>query len=97
MKSSKAPRTFGEIVPDICAALDLQDAYREHRALRIWDTVVGEAISHVTRVETFSRGILYVRVHNPSWRNELSMRKRTIVSNLNKALGKDMVKDIVFR
>ncbi len=88
---------FAEIVPDICAALDLQDAYRERRALRVWGSVVGETISRMTTVENFNRGVLYVRVHNPSWRNELSMRKRNIATRLNEALGKDMVRDIVFR
>ncbi|ASQ89538.1 hypothetical protein CHL67_00020 [Prosthecochloris sp. GSB1] len=97
MKSFKAPRKFSDIVPDICSALDLEEAYRQHRAFRIWDSIVGDAISRVTRVDNFIKGTLYIRVHNPSWRNELSMRKRSIISRLNEALGSEMVRDIVFR
>jgi len=95
--SSRAPRRFSEIVPDMCSALDLEDAYRQHQAFRIWDSVVGETISRVTRVENFISGTLYIRVQNASWRNELSMRKRSIMSRLNEVLGREMVRDIVFR
>ena len=75
----------------------MKGAQEEHRALKVWQNVVGETIAKMTEVEKFVKGILYVRVLSPSWRNELSFRKKNIIGRLNEAVGKSMVKDIVFK
>ena len=93
----KTPRLFSFIVDEVYSLYGMKGVQEEHRALKIWQEVVGETIAKITRVEKFVRGILYVRVHNPSWRNELSFRKKNIISRLNEAVGKSMVKDIIFK
>ncbi|MCG8344147.1 MAG: DUF721 domain-containing protein [Chlorobiales bacterium] len=97
MKLSKTPKKFSNIVDEVYAIYGMKGAKEEHHALKVWQNVVGETIAKMTEVEKFVRGILYVRVHNPSWRNELSFRKKNIIGKLNEAVGKAMVKDIVFK
>jgi predicted nucleic acid-binding Zn ribbon protein len=75
----------------------MTDAYEEFRTLQIWDSVVGETIARVTTVERLREGDLFVRVRNPSWRMELNFRKKEITVRLNKEIGRDMVRNIVFR
>ncbi|MCG8341630.1 MAG: DUF721 domain-containing protein, partial [Chlorobiales bacterium] len=96
MKKSRTPRKFNDIVDEVYAVYGMKGAQEEHRALKVWQNVVGETIAKMTEVEKFVKGILYVRVLSPSWRNELSFRKRNIIGRLNEAVGKSMVKDIVF-
>ncbi len=97
MKTSRTPRKFNDIVDDVYSLYGMQRAQEEHRALRVWENVVGETIAKITKVEKFVQGMLFVRVLNPSWRNELSFRKKNIIGSLNKAVGKRLVKDIVFK
>lgn len=97
MTSSRTPRKFDDIVSEVYSIYGMQDAHEEHQALGVWGSVVGETIAKMTEVDKFARGILYVHVLNPSWRNELSFRKKNIVSGLNEAVGRVLVKDIVFR
>lgn len=97
MKSSRTPKKFNVIVDEVYSIYGMQGAHKEHRALKVWRNVVGETIAKITKVEKFARGILYVRVLNPSWRNELSFRKKNIIGRLNEAVGGGLVKDIVFK
>lgn len=97
MKLSKTPKKFSNIVDEVYSIYGMKGVKEEHSALKVWQDVVGETIAKMTEVEKFVRGILYVRVHNPSWRNELSFRKKNIIGKLNEAVGKAMVKDIVFK
>ncbi len=97
MKTSRVPRKFNDIVDEVYALYGMKGAQEEHRALKVWEYVVGETIAMMTDIEKFAGGILYVRVHNASWRNELSFRKKNIIGRLNEALGKVLVKDIVFK
>lgn len=97
MKSSRTPRKFNDIVSEVYSIYGMNRAHEEHQALKVWDSVVGKTIARIAVVEKFVRGTLYVHVLNPSWRNELSFRKRSIIDRLNEAVGKGLVKDIVFR
>lgn len=97
MKSQRTPRKLNAIVDDLYAMYGMQQARTEHHALKIWKSVVGDTIARMTEVEKFARGILYIQVHNPSWRNELFFRKKNIIGRLNKAVGNELVKDIVFK
>ena len=93
----RTPRKFDDIVSEVYSIYGMQDAHEEHQALGVWGSVVGETIAKMTEVDKFARGILYVHVLNPSWRNELSFMKKNIVGRLNETIGKVMVKDIVFK
>ncbi len=97
VKSSRTPRKITDIVDDIYSIYGMNQAKEEHQALRVWNHIVGDTIAKMTEVEKFVQGVLFVHVMNPSWRTELSFRKKNIISRLNKALGKNLVKDIVFK
>ena len=97
MKSSRMPKKINGIVEEVFRIYGIDKAHDEYRAVRIWNSVVGDNIAKMTEVEKFFRGTLYVQVLSPSWRTELLFRKKEIVTRLNEAVGKSMVKDIVFK
>ena len=97
MKKKKNPRQLGSLISDVCRKIGMTEAYEEYKTLQIWNEVVGEAISKMTTVEKMKEGDLHVKVMNPSWRMELNFRKRDIVSKLNKAIGYEMVRTIIFK
>jgi predicted nucleic acid-binding Zn ribbon protein len=97
MKKKKTPRVLGSLMSDVCRKIGMTEAYEEYKTLQLWDSVVGDAIARVTSVEKMKEGELYVKVRNPSWRMELNFRKRDIVDRLNKAIGYNMIRTIIFR
>jgi predicted nucleic acid-binding Zn ribbon protein len=97
MTKKKSPRALGSLMSDMCRKIGMTEAYEEYRTLQMWESVVGEAIARVTSVEKIKEGELYVRVRNPSWRMELNFRKLDIVARLNKAIGYQMIRTIIFR
>ncbi|UWX57634.1 DUF721 domain-containing protein [Chlorobaculum sp. MV4-Y] len=97
MTKKKSPRVLGSLMSDVCRKIGMTEAYEEYKTLQLWDGVVGEAIARVTTVEKMKEGDLYVKVRNPSWRMELNFRKRDIVARLNKAIGYQMIRTIIFK
>mgnify|MGYP001805992470 FL=1 len=97
MKKKKTPRVLGSLMSDVCRKIGMTEAYEEYKTLQLWDSVVGDAIARVTTVEKMKEGDLYVKVRNPSWRMELNFRKLDIVGRMNKAIGYDMIRNIIFK
>ena len=97
MARGKKPRELTSLIGEMYRSIGMTEAYDQYRTLQVWNTVVGETIARVTSVEQLKDGDLYVRVKNPSWRMELNFRKKEIAERLNKAIGHDMVKMVIFR
>ena len=57
---------------------------------------MGERVAEVSQAEKIEKGVLFVRVESPVWRNELSFMKQNLIENINKKLNKQIVKDIKF-
>lgn len=97
MTRRKIPRELTSVMGEMYRTIGMTEAYDQYRTLQVWNTVVGETIARITSVEQLKEGDLYVRVKNPSWRMELNFRKKDIADRLNKAIGHEMVKTIIFR
>ncbi|MGC9512162.1 MAG: DUF721 domain-containing protein [Fidelibacterota bacterium] len=68
----------------------------EHQAFHKWRDVVGEKISAVTEPEKIVSGVLYVRVRDHVWRNELMMMSEELVEKYRTLMGETVVKKIRF-
>jgi len=51
----------------------------------------------VAEAETIISGVLYIRVRNPVWRQELSLLKPEFLEKYRARFGADVVKDLTFR
>ena len=70
---------------------------RPHLAKAHWVGVVGPQVAGVTQVEAVRSGVLYVRVKNSVWANELTLLKDDMVRRLNAKLGGRVLTDIHFK
>ena len=71
-------------------------ALDQENAVILWDVIVGDVVSGVTKAEKVESGTLVVRVETPVWRQELHMQKGEIIKKLNKKIGTKAIKDIRF-
>ena len=76
---------------------ELAAALRPHLAKAHWAGVVGPQVAGVTQVEAVKGGVLYVRVKNSVWANELTLLKDDMLRRLNAKLGGRVLIDIHFK
>ncbi len=76
---------------------ELAAALRPHLAKAHWAGVVGPQVAGVTQVEAVKSGVLYVRVKNSVWANELTLLKDDMLRRLNAKLGGRILTDIHFK
>jgi|TARA_B100000959_G_scaffold159005_1_gene166639 predicted nucleic acid-binding Zn ribbon protein len=72
----------------------IDGSVEQNKALLLWDGVVGESIASNTEAQEVKHGTLIVKVTTPVWRNEIAMRKKDILSKLNKKLDNPIIKNI---
>ena len=76
--------------------LGIRQKIVEYDAVLQWESIVGEHIAKAASAVRIVKGVLFVKVKTSTWRNELNLRKREIMTTLNSALGHEVVKDIKF-
>ncbi|HJN07010.1 MAG TPA: DUF721 domain-containing protein [Bacteroidales bacterium] len=66
------------------------------RVVNLWEKVVGGIIAKHTTNKYVKDGIFYVAVDSSVLRNELYMKRSSIVKELNDEMGKKVIKEIIF-
>ena len=72
----------------------IKSALSQEAAVVLWGSVVGEAVSSVTRAERVESGTLIVKVETAVWRQELHMQKEEIINKINKKIGTRAIREI---
>jgi predicted nucleic acid-binding Zn ribbon protein len=90
-------RTIGDILPALLEKLGLTRGVKEHEILERWAEIVGPKIAEVSSAERIRDGKLWVVVSHPAWRNELNFMKRDLIEKINRELGEEIVREIIFR
>ncbi len=78
-------------------AIESSQVVSEEKLLLAWIEAVGEAGFKNAKPYSLSKGVLNVTVKNPSWSQELTLKKRWVIKKLQVALGKDQIHDIRFK
>ena len=98
---SKTPQVptkiIGSAIDELVNVLGIQKKLQEYDAVVYWESVVGERVAQMTTATRILQGVLFVHVKTSTWRNELTLRKKEIISKLNMTIGSNAVKDIKFQ
>ncbi len=63
----------------------------------IWDSAVGHAIAMNAKPDAFKDGHLTVNVSSSAWIHQLKFLEKEIISNINKQMDKNLIKQIRFK
>ncbi|HAP50851.1 MAG: DUF721 domain-containing protein [Muribaculaceae bacterium] len=96
MKRTSA-QTVGQIVNRLLEQEHLDVPLDEHRACALWPEIVGAGINRYTISRSVRDGVMTVRLSSAPLRAELMMNRGRIVTLINEALGRDIIKEIVFK
>lgn len=89
-------QSIGNVFSKLFRDLGIDKAIEQNKAVVDWPEIVGERVAEVSHAEKIEKGVLFVKVESPVWRNELSFMKQNLIENINKKLNKQIVKDIKF-
>lgn len=89
-------KKINQVFYELLRAYGISRKYDEHRLKSEWANVVGQTISSQTQSLDIDKDILYVRLKAAALREELSYTKSKLKEALNKAVGKEILRDIIF-
>jgi predicted nucleic acid-binding Zn ribbon protein len=92
-----APKRIGDLIPALLERLGLSKGLHDYEVLERWPEIVGPKIAEVATAERIRDGKLWVSVSHPAWRNELTFMKQELIGKINRAMGNEIVRDIIFR
>ena len=77
--------------------LNLGTKMRGYAVWGVWDQAVGETVAQQAQPAFVRGGILFVKCSSSTWMQQLQFMKVTIREELNRLLGKEVVKEIRFQ
>jgi predicted nucleic acid-binding Zn ribbon protein len=95
-KRSSQPEKIGQVLNRTLKNLKIERRIKEETVILNWNRVVGERISRESIPVRVKDAILFVKVPNASWRNELVFLKGNIIRELNQSVGESVIKEVVF-
>jgi predicted nucleic acid-binding Zn ribbon protein len=90
------PEGIDKVLNRTLKGLKIDGRIKEETVLLNWHKVVGDRIASYANPLRVRDSILFVRVGNASWRNELVFLKGKIIKELNQSVKANVIKDIVF-
>ena len=96
MKRTNA-KSIAEIIGDFMQHEDIEATMLEHKALSLWQEVVGPGVNRMTTERWVDNGVITVKISSAALRNDLMLSRTAIIQSLNKLVGKPVIREIVFR
>ena len=96
MKRTEA-KSIAEIIGDFMQQEDIEASMLEHKALHLWQEVVGPGVNRMTTERYVENGVITVKISSAALRNDLMLSRSSIIAQLNQLVGKPVIREIVFR
>ncbi len=91
------PEKAGNILDRLTQKMGIAARLEQEKAVVLWEEAVGKSVARRAKATSVRGGILFVRVENSTWLQELALLKEGIIEKLNGLIGSEIVKDIVFK
>jgi predicted nucleic acid-binding Zn ribbon protein len=90
------PESAGDVLRKLLEEENMISRLEEYKAIDLWPRIVGLQLSRQTSRPTVKAGVMTIGVPAAPLRQELAMNRSQLVELINKALGKEVIKDIRF-
>ena len=77
--------------------LNLDAKMKGYAAWMVWDKAVGDTIAQQAQPAFMRGGVLFVKCSSSAWMQQLQFMKGKMCEQLNRLLGKEVIKDIRFQ
>ena len=96
MKRTEA-KNIGQIIDELLKKENLDVALDEHHASALWPEIVGDGINRYTIKRYVKDGVMTVHLSSASLANELMLNRAAIINRINDALGREIIREIIFK
>ncbi len=86
MKENNKISRLGEMLGGLASTRDWRSRLAQHEVFLAWPEVVGEEIAAVCRPEVIRDSVLWVRVTDPVWGQQLQFEKTALLEAVNNYL-----------
>ncbi|MFC1557731.1 DciA family protein [candidate division KSB1 bacterium] len=93
---SRKPKPLTNVLHGLIKNLGIEKGLRQAQVFEVWDEVVGNVNAKKAKPSRIDRGVLFVKVSESAWRQELFLQRYEIKSKLNNVLKGNIIKDIRF-
>ena len=97
MKRRSNEQSLGEVISDFLKESGWQQKLDEVQIITEWDKLLGATFGKYTNELFIQNRVLHIRLKSSVIRQELSYRKTDIVNQLNDAVGKVVINDIILK
>jgi predicted nucleic acid-binding Zn ribbon protein len=87
---------LGQVLHSLLRSWGVDGKVRERQAVALWGKTVGPRIAENTEAVGIEDGKIFIRVRSSTWKTELVFVKPEIIDRLNIAVGKKVIRDIIF-
>lgn len=97
MKRKTNQQLLGEVITDFIRESGWQQKLDEVNIITQWDKLFGAAFGKYVSEIFVQNRILHIRLKSATLRQELSYKKTEIVNQLNDAVGKEVIVNVVLK
>ncbi len=89
------PKSIAEIIDESLRRDGLDTAMAEQRALYMWPEIVGPGVNRYTTRRYVEHGVMHVYLNSAVLKNELSFHRSSLIEQLNRAAGSNVITQLV--
>lgn len=86
-RRSKKASPASELIAKLLGGYHIEDDVRSQRIMTEWRAIVGDRFAARTRPDRIDEGVLWIRVSNSAWLQELSFMRDELLATIQRALG----------
>ena len=86
--------SLGEAIQAFLEKHGIENETSIQEVIAEWEQFMGKPIAQNTEKIWFNKGILYIKMLSPVWRNELQLARLKIKTMINEKVGKDLVQEV---
>lgn len=88
-------QSMAEVIARLIGEFNLQDGLTAEKIRQVWKAVAGEAVASETRKIEIKNNRLYVFFNSSTARAHVFIQREQMLDELNKALGQNMISEMV--
>ena len=83
MTAKHSMENIGQIIRRVLARQGMEKGIKEGEVLSEWEDIVGSSVAKHAEAIALESGILFVKVNDSTWRNELSLMSEELKGKIN--------------
>ena len=94
---NRTAKPLGDILGELIRGMGLEGPLARGHVIATWEQIMSPQMKQHVEKCWVKGDRLFVRISSPAWRQELHLKRDDWRQRLNKELGADTIREIVFR